>query len=256
MLPSVRMEREIASADSPLRSLSLSRRAHEFVAHELLVLILSGRFRPGDRLPPERALASEFGVSRPTIRQAVGVLAAHGLVEARVGSGTFVVGTPVAGDVSPGAEQNVTEIMEARLVFEVGSVRLAARRAQRSREELDLLGAIVEALDQVDDRGSFPVEIDMAFHRALLRLADNTHLEALLAPFWKTIAAAVSAAAGGTWTRDDTARAASQHRAVFEALRVGDAELAGFEMERHLRTELARLSAAAGPDGPPSRFFA
>jgi DNA-binding FadR family transcriptional regulator len=69
-------------------------------------------------------------------------------------------------------------------------------------------------------------------------------------------AATAAAAAQGTWTTDDTARIAAQHRAVFEALRVGDAELAGFEMERHLRTELARLAAASSSDGPPSRFFA
>jgi DNA-binding FadR family transcriptional regulator len=49
---------------------------------------------------------------------------------------------------------------------------------------------------------------------------------------------------------------AAQHRAVFEALRVGDAELAGFEMERHLRSELARLINAGSSEGPPSRFFA
>jgi GntR family transcriptional regulator, transcriptional repressor for pyruvate dehydrogenase complex len=250
------MEREAAPADTPLRSLSLSRRAHEFVAHELLVLILSGRFRPGDRLPPERALAAEFGVSRPTVRQAVGVLAAHGLVEARIGSGTFVVGTPGEGEVSDDAAQGVADIMEARLVFEVGAVRLAARRAYRTREELDLVGAMVEALEKVGDVASFPVEIDIAFHRALVRLADNTHLEALLAPFWKTVAAAAAAAADSVWTAEDTTRVAAQHRAVFEALRIGDAELAGFEMERHLRTELARLSAASGTDGPLSRFFA
>jgi len=250
------MDPEAELAETSLRSLSLARRAHEFVAHELLVLILSGRFRAGDRLPPERQLATEFGVSRPTVRQAVAVLAAHGLVEARVGAGTFVVGTPTAsGDPVPASAENVGDVVEARLVFEVGAVRLAARRARRRREELDILAAIVEALEQSDDQDAFPVDVDVAFHRAVLRLADNTHLEALLAPFWPTIAATTSAAAEGSWTREDTARSAAQHRAVFEALRVGDAELAAFEMERHLRTELARLSAATG-DGPPSRFFA
>ena len=250
------MDSEAELAESSLRSLSLARRAHEFVAHELLVLILSGRFRAGDRLPPERQLAGEFGVSRPTVRQAVAVLAAHGLVEARVGAGTFVVGTAtVSGDPVPASAENVGEVVEARLVFEVGAVRLAARRARRRREELDILGAIVEALEQADARETFPVDVDVAFHRAVLKLADNAHLEALLAPFWPTIAAAAAAAAEGSWTPEDTLRIAAQHRAVFEALRVGDAELAAFEMERHLRTELARLSAARG-EGPPSRFFA
>ena len=253
------MDPEAELAETSLRSLSLARRAHEFVAHELLVLILSGRFRAGDRLPPERQLATEFGVSRPTVRQAVAVLAAHGLVEARVGAGTFVVGTPTAsGEPVPASAENVSEVVEARLVFEVGAVRLAARRARRRREELDILAAIVEALEQTDEQDTFPVDVDVAFHRAVLRLADNTHLEALLAPFWRTIAATTAAAAeeGSSWTREDTARIATQHRAVFEALRVGDAELAAFEMERHLRTELARLSDTGRGEGPPSRFFA
>ena len=251
------MDRETTVPDSPLQALPLSRRAHEFVAHEMLVLILSGRFRAGDRLPPERALAAEFGVSRPTVRQAVGVLAAHGLVEARVGSGTFVVETPYAGELAePAPNESVGEIMEARLVFEVGAVRLAARRAQRSREDLGLLAAIVVALEQVEDRDTFPVEIDVAFHRAILRLARNAHLEALVEPSWRASAAATAAAARSGWTSDDTARIAAQHRAVYEALRIGDAELAAFEMERHLRTELARLVDASSTGGPPTRFFA
>jgi GntR family transcriptional repressor for pyruvate dehydrogenase complex len=251
------VDNETSAPESRLHALPLSRRAHEYVAHEMLVLILSGRFRPGDRLPPERALAAEFGVSRPTVRQAVGVLAAHGLVEARVGSGTFVVETPYHGDLATLApDVNVTEIMESRLVFEVGAVRLAARRAQRSHEDLGLLAATVEALEQVEEKDVFPVEIDVAFHRAIVRLARNAHLERLVEPSWQTIAAASAATTRDTWTRDDTARIAAQHRAGYAALRVGDAELAAFEMERHLRTELARLIDASGTGAPPSRFFA
>jgi DNA-binding FadR family transcriptional regulator len=145
--------------------------------------------------------------------------------------------------------------MEARLVFEVGAVRLGARRAQRSREELDLLAAIVEALEHVDGQEVYPVETDIAFHRAVLRLARNPCLDELLAPFWP-VSAAATAAAARDWTQDDTARIAAQHRAVFEALRIGDAELAGFEMERHLRTELARLADSTSRGAPPTRFFA
>jgi DNA-binding GntR family transcriptional regulator len=49
---------------------------------------------------------------------------------------------------------------------------------------------------------------------------------------------------------------AEQHRAIFEAVRAGDAELAGFAMERNLRAELARLADDSSADGPPARFFA
>ncbi|HZT54518.1 MAG TPA: FadR/GntR family transcriptional regulator, partial [Gaiellaceae bacterium] len=247
------MGRERTVSETPLQVMHLSRRAHEFVAHELLVLVLSGRFRPGDRLPPERQLATTFGVSRPTVRQALGVLAAHGLVETRVGSGTFVVGpappeTELAGDV-PG----LRDVLEARLVFEVGTARLAARRVQRGAEDLELVRAIVEALERSPDRDRFPIEIDVAFHRSIAQLTGNQQLVSLVAPCWQAMATATAAASTRSrWTREDTARAASQHRAVFEAVRVGDAELAGFAMERHLRAELGRLADDGPLDGPPA----
>ena len=246
------MERELA-ADSPVSALQLSRRAHEFVAHELLVLILSGRFRAGDRLPPERQLATGFGVSRPTIRQALRVLAANGLVESRIGSGTFVVGS--ARDESTGEGESLRDVMESRLVFEVGAVRLAARRV-RGGEDLELLRAIVEALERSTARDAYPIEIDVAFHRGIVQLTGNAHLANLVAPCWQSLPAAVESAALSAWTEEDSARMAEQHRAVFEAVRAGDAELAGFAMERNLRAELARLADDSSADGPPARFFA
>jgi GntR family transcriptional repressor for pyruvate dehydrogenase complex len=246
------MEPELA-AESPLRALQLSRRAHEFVAHELLVLILSGRFRAGERLPPERQLASAFGVSRPTIRQALRVLAENGLVESRIGSGTFVVGQ--ATDQPDVEAPSLRDVMESRLVFEVGAVRLAARRARRG-EDLDLLRAIVEALERRTADDTYPVEIDVAFHRGIVQLTENEHLAGLVAPCWQSFPAAVAAATPRPWTPDDSARTAEQHRAIFEAVRAGDAELAGFAMERNLRAELARLVEDTSSDGPPARFFA
>lgn len=238
--------------------LPLSRRAYEFVAHELLVLILSGRFRVGDRLPSERELASQLGVSRPTVRQALGLLSSHGLVETRTGSGTFVVGPVVAPEGSPARDvDSAREIMEARLVVEVAAARLAARRSRRQGEALELLRAIVEALERSVERASFPAEIDLAFHRTVCRLTANPCLVGLIAPLWQHAGSAIVSALGqGRWTPEDTARVAAEHRAVFEALRVGDPELAGFAMERHLRSELAKLGDEAGIDGPPPRFFA
>jgi GntR family transcriptional repressor for pyruvate dehydrogenase complex len=251
------VDREITLEGASRRTLPMLRRTHEFVAHELLVLILSGRFGAGDRLPAERTLAAEFGVSRPTVRQAVAVLAARGLVESRVGSGTFVVGVPGPGAGPAGEEgQTIGEIMEARLVFEVGAARLAARRAQRSHEDVDLVGAIVEVLEQAHDRDGYPIEADIAFHRAIVRMTGNQHLETLVAPCWRATASVVPAVTRDTWSSEDTKRMAAQHRAVFEALRVRDAEVAGFEMERHLRTELDRLLGRPGDHGAPSRFFA
>ena len=57
---------------------------------QLETLLLEGSFRPGDRLPPERQLAEQLGVSRPSLREAIQKLAARGLVMSRQGGGTFV----------------------------------------------------------------------------------------------------------------------------------------------------------------------
>ncbi len=239
--------------------LPMSWRAYEFVAHELLVLILSGRFRAGDRLPAERELASHFGVSRPTIRHALGTLASHGLVETRLGSGTFVVGPPddAAGADAPPEAESTREIMETRLAVEVAAARLAARRSGNGAEQLELMRAIVEAIERVADRALFPTEVDLAFHRAVVQMTGNPFLAELMAPLWKPTAAMLASAfADGRWTPDDTASVGAEHRAVFEALRVGDQELAGFAMERHLRSELARLADETTSEGPPPRFFA
>jgi len=249
--------RGVVPASDPLASTSLplSRKAFEFVAHELLVLILSGRFAAGDRLPSERELATQLGVSRPTVRQALGLLASHGLVESRLGSGTFVVGPPESTE-EPHAGGSIREVMEARLTVEVAVARLAARSSRRRNEDLELLRAIVEALERAAERDSFPTEIDLAFHRTVVQLSANAYLADLLAPLWRTLQSTVAALGQTRWSAADTARAAAEHRAVFEALRVRDPELAGFAMERHLRSELAKLVDEASADGPPPRFFA
>jgi DNA-binding FadR family transcriptional regulator len=236
--------------------LPLSRKAYEFVAHELLVLILSGRFAAGDRLPSERELASHLGVSRPTVRQALSLLGAHGLVESRIGSGTFVVGPPETGDATfTRDDTSADEVMEARLAVEVAAARLAARRSRRG-EDLELLRAIVEALERAADRELYPGKIDLAFHRTVTQLTGNSYLGDLMAPLWGSIGSTIASALEVPWTADDTTRVAAEHRAVFEALRAGDPELAGFAMERHLRSELAKLVDEASVDGPPRRFFA
>jgi GntR family transcriptional repressor for pyruvate dehydrogenase complex len=250
--------RGVVPTSDPLAStgLPLSRKAFEFVAHELLVLILSGRFAAGDRLPSERELATQLGVSRPTVRQALSLLASHGLVESRMGSGTFVVGPTEATDTRGTNGGSIREVMEARLTVEVAVARLAARSSRRRSEDLELLRAIVEALERAVERDSFPAEIDLAFHRTVVQLTANPYLADLMAPLWQTLQSTVSALGQTRWTSADTARAAAEHRAVFEALRVRDPELAGFAMERHLRSELAKLVDEASADGPPPRFFA
>jgi DNA-binding FadR family transcriptional regulator len=233
-------------------------RAYEALAHELLVLILGGHFAPGDRLPSERQLASRFGVSRPTVREALGALEARGLVATRLGSGTFVA-EKGARDEPPDAQadDSPAEFMEARVVLEVAVARLAARRAPLSRDELEEVRAGVEAMERVAEPDVLPHELDRDFHRAVTRLTRNEYLVSLLEPMWATMDQTLfGTLLRRSWSADDTRRTAIEHRAIYEALRAGDAELAGFAMERHLRALMATLFEDEAFEGPPPRFFA
>jgi DNA-binding FadR family transcriptional regulator len=251
--PSLRLTESPAIA-----ALRTSPRAYETVAAELEVLIRAGHFAVGDRLPSERQLASRFGVSRPTIRVALSQLESRGLVVTRSGSGTFVAERDqdvVAEEIS--SDDNPAEVLEARLAFEVAAARLAARRAHSDREGLENLRRAVEALERVASPEEMPVEIDADFHRGVAELTGNPYLARLLEPVWATMEQALLATLlQRSWSSDDTRRTAGEHRAIYEALRVGDPELAAFAMERHLRSLIAAMFEDGAFDGPPPRFYA
>ena len=235
-----------------------TRRAYEAIAHELHVLIMSGRFTPGERLPSERQLATHFGVSRPTIREALGALEAKGLVHTRVGSGTFVNDRDdLQGDGELAADASPAEVMETRLLIEVGVARAAARRAVLDPGGVELVRASVEALERAAEPGVFPDELDAAFHRSLVALTGNDYLAGLLEPIWEAMSEGLFVTLHNvSWTAADSARIATEHRAIFESVRVGDGELAAFAMERHLRAAMAKMFSDDADDAPPPRYFA
>jgi DNA-binding FadR family transcriptional regulator len=222
------------------------------------VLILGGHLAVGDRLPSERQLAARFGVSRPTVREALGVLEARGLVVTRKGSGTFVAGREAPEDATEGPpDDSPVDFMETRLVLEVAVARLAGRRARLDREGMEQVRVSVEALERIADPELPPDELDRDFHGAVARLTGNDYLVRLLEPMWETMGQALfTTLTRRAWTPEDTSRTATEHRAIYEALAVGDSELAAFAMERHLRGLMATLFEDEAFEGPPPRFFA
>ncbi|MBS1890569.1 MAG: FadR family transcriptional regulator [Actinobacteria bacterium] len=120
----------------------------EEVINRIMEAIRLGLLRPGDRLPAERDLASHFGVSRATVRQAIGSLHQAGHVEARRGrgGGTFIVDAPsVASRRSTGRTKcdpaDLDDAIEMRRLLEVGAVELAAARKLTEVEAADLRAA-------------------------------------------------------------------------------------------------------------------
>src|SRR5947208_2585064 len=111
-------------------------RASSAIADQIRGAIVSGRVPPGDRLPPERELAEQFGVSRVTVRDALRSLEAMGLLEVKVGArgGAFVTAPSgsimgqTMSDMMMMSALTPEDVVEARLVIELGTVTLACAR--------------------------------------------------------------------------------------------------------------------------------
>jgi GntR family transcriptional regulator, transcriptional repressor for pyruvate dehydrogenase complex len=165
-------------AAGALRDIVRPRLAHE-VARRLTRTIREGRCPPGERLPSERCLSAELGVSRPVVREALKSLAALGLVEIRPGSGTYVVDVVVQlANVDPITwfrenRKLVHDFFQARLVLEPEAAALASQRA--TREGLAGLRAILRRGDELanEDQLAAFIGLDIDFHRAIAELSDN-----------------------------------------------------------------------------------
>ena len=155
-----------------------TRRAYEAIAHELLVLILGGHLAPGDRLPSERQLAARFGVSRPTVREALGALEARGLVvhACRKRHVRRRAGGARAAPEARGRRQS------GRVHGDAPPARGRASRAARRqaggsipRRAGGACALSVEALERVADPEVLPDELDRDFHRGVVA-ADGERL--------------------------------------------------------------------------------
>jgi GntR family transcriptional repressor for pyruvate dehydrogenase complex len=155
-------------------------RVSQQVVAEICRLIRQHVYTAGDRLPPERELAEQLQVSRPTLREALRVLEMTGIVESRHGGGTFVQDMFSMGVVSPLAlvleatGDIVGDLWEARIIFEPAIAARAALRA--TPDAIDQMEKLVNSLD-VSIRNAEPDEItiqnDRDFHIALARASGN-----------------------------------------------------------------------------------
>ncbi|MFQ5913356.1 MAG: FadR/GntR family transcriptional regulator [Nitrospinota bacterium] len=159
-------------------------RVYEAIVNQVLSLIAQGQLKSGDRLPPERDLVESFNVSRASVREAICVLESLGLVESRVGSGTYVTTPKVENLIQPLAltilqeQDNLQEIFEARRLIEPYLAGLAAERATQAEKEE--LAAIVERHARLVAKGETGAEADVDFHLAIARAARNQVLLRLI----------------------------------------------------------------------------
>lgn len=233
-----------------------SGRISELIADQIRGLVREGQLRPGDRLPSERDLCQQFGVSRVTVRDALRLLEGAGMIDTKVGArGGAFVKMPTSAKIGEGitdmlsmAALHADEVTEARMVLELGLVPLVCERA--TLEDLADLRRICERADAALAAGHHDVQYSTEFHIRFALAAHNRPLsfllESLQVPLRHSLeeAQAIAPRMGRPGV--------AEHRALVDAVAAHDVDAARSIMSRHLgRTARRVRSKAAGIPAPP-----
>lgn len=215
------------------------------VARELVEKMEAGEFAAGQKLPSEASLAKAFGISRPSVREALSALQFAGYVESRQGFGSVVraanLRNPVAAAVGPTSDP--VEVIQARLALEPEAVRLAAagpsaKQIRVARQMLDGMWLAVAAA------GELPIDSDIGLHLAIVDICPNRYLRDVTTmllritnpPQWRgaRISNWSDARLIETW--------AVEHEAVLSAITRRQPELAARCARRHLYSTIERIA--------------
>jgi len=221
-----------------------TQRLYEQVAGQVTDLVARGEFKPGDRLPPERDLAKLLGVSRPTVREAMIALEMAGLVEVRVGAGTFVTdkakqnGTENNGRLFEGAGSSPFELIAARRTIEPEVAALAARLATPAEiaaisETITMIGAAKDTPAHRAADHLFHVRVALASHNAVLTAIVDECWADMYSPMFERMGAITGLIANrcSPQQRDKTKL---EHGDVYRAIAAHDPAAARAAMDRHL----------------------
>jgi DNA-binding FadR family transcriptional regulator len=217
----------------PIRTID-NPRLYRQIAAQLSELIASGELAEGSRLPSERDLAEQLGVSRPSVREALIALEVEGKVEVRVGAGIFVARARPVAVRDPLAEgQGPFDLLRARWLIEGECAAEAARNA--SADDLAIVRDAVHALGRHQGRQREADAADRAFHVGIARAAHNSTLASVVTDLWDQ-------GRGAIWKRMEdhfqtpALRSAvlRDHQAVLTALEARDSRSARKAMREHL----------------------
>ncbi|MNE46231.1 HTH-type transcriptional regulator LutR [compost metagenome] len=224
-----------------------AKQIYEQVAETIRDKILDGTFLPGSRLPSERDLAAQLGVSRPAVREAIGSLQNEGLVATRHGSGTYVtksegaVRAPLqerAIEMRPEADLSPVATLEVRMILEPAIARLAAKRSKRDPLAEQYLAEMADVHDLSDPvQQDLWKESDRLFHRQLaamtldpliIKIADVI-ADTMEQPLWNRLRD------DGIFDPERISLYVAEHRMIYEAIVAGDGDAAAFYVEGHIK---------------------
>lgn len=227
--------------DSAMLDPIISRRLYQQVAERIRRQIENGILSAGDRLPAEKDLAHQLGVSRPTVREALVALEIAGFVEIRTGSGTYICNRgkllPPMLDAGPGP----FELLHARLLIEGEVASEAAMRA--TPEGLSATEATIREMEERVLAGEHSRAADQKFHVLIAKMSGNSVLAELVSNLWQGMFSPMfykMSELTGLIANQEVALA--EHKAIFAALSTHDPVGARAAMRRHLKTVEAVLT--------------
>jgi len=224
----------------PLQAVD-SRRLYRQIADQITALIEGGEYAAGARLPPERDLARQLGVSRPSVREALIALEVEGYVEVRVGSGVYVRAPNAPHSEPLAADSGPFELIGARRLVEGECAALAARNATRA--QVRAIEEALEAMARERGRGVMPLSSDRRFHMRIAEASGNSALVLVVRTLWDQRTGPLFLRLEHHFDTPELWNAAiREHREVYNAIARRDATAARTAMRRHMDRAARRFS--------------
>ena len=206
------------------------RRLYQQIADRVRSLIQDGQFPAGSRLPAERELAQQLGVSRPSLREALIALEIAGNVEIRMGSGIYVTAESEKRSLLHGASigESPLEIMQAREMVVTACARMTPERLAELRATIDAMKVNVDA-------GRKAIELDRQFHLLIAEQSGNSVLVRIVRDLFDERHSPLTSHIRTRFEDNDTwALALAEHEAIYAALEARDPLQAQAAMRTHL----------------------
>lgn len=226
-------------------------RLYEQIVEQIEKRILNGELKPEDKLPPERELSKQFGVSRTAVREAMKALTLKGLIVVHPGRGTFVTddtSTAVRHSIDLlvriGNEDNIRHLVEVREILEPEIASLAATRA--TDEHIAAMQEAVDAMDKaMDDPDAF-IEADLDFHLTLAQGTDNALIPVLIDTLVDLLREHRKHAAS---VEGGLERGQPFHKIILDAVKNNDPDAARESMRAHLQQIRKDIETALSLEG-------
>ncbi|KSA12465.1 FadR/GntR family transcriptional regulator [Maribacter dokdonensis] len=219
----------------------LTRNESNEIQNEIILqlrdLMNNKNLEPGDKLPSERTLSEKFGVSRSSVREAIQKLEFYGILVSKPQSGTFVaeIGqvamNGMVNDILRLDEPDFKSLVETRILLELKTVRLAARR--RTDDDLELMKNALDAYREKVENGEDAVQEDLLFHLAIAKASGNSTMNTFMLIITPEIL--TNFEKYHVCDKNMAFRGIQEHQDIFDAIKEQNPQLAKEKMKVHFK---------------------